>query len=567
MHRVIKNHFDNFVKKYNLTHNESKNFEAFSSYCIAKHYTFDNVNPETLIYDGDEPGIDSAFFICDESIVTSLDEINALFDKKKNNHDIVCILIQSKTSESWNKKEINTFESAVLDFISENSEHKYNNELIERKEIFNAVIKNVGKIKNGRPRIQCFFVNSANEASDSEILSAERTLKNRLDETGLFFSAEASLIGREKLLAYWIKSQGAYETTFEIIGSASFPKSTGIEESYVVTVSAKEFTSKVLTDENGSLRKSIFEENVRDFIPFDGSEINTEIGKTIQDGGRSQRFGIMYNGLTIISPDVRLQSNEIYISNYQIVNGCQTSNVLYENSGSLNDKITIMAKIIETDDQDIVDDIVKSTNRQNKIEEHQFLATLDSVKAVERYFVARGGDEDHRLYFERRPNQYGRDGIPSIRIFDLKELARCTGAMFLDKPDVASRYPNQLVEELQGTVFDPKNKEEIFYTAAYCNYRLKLLHSNNRIDKSLNRFKWYSLMALRYRICGQTPANVTSSKVEKDCEAIIDVISRNDDICIALCNDIAQRFTSLGEIDRDRLRTTRFVAEVREVMI
>ncbi|CDZ38622.1 AIPR protein [Neorhizobium galegae bv. officinalis] len=566
MHRVIKNHFDNFVKKYNLAHTESMNFEAFSAYCIAKHFTFDNVNPEALVYEGDEPGIDSAFFICDEAIITSIDEINALFEKKKNNHDIVCVLIQSKTSETWNKKEINTFESAVLDFMSENSEHKYNEELNERKEVFNIIIKNVGKIKNGRPRIQCFFVNTANEASDSEILSAERTLKNRLDDTGLFFSSEASLIGREKLLAYWIKSQGAYETTFEIIGSASFPKSAGIEESYVVTISAKEFTSKVLTDENGSLRKSIFEENVRDFIPFDGSEINTEIGNTIRNEDRAQRFGIMNNGLTIISPDVRLQSNEIYISNYQIVNGCQTSNVLFENSEILNDKITIMAKIIETDDQDIVDDIVKSTNRQNKIEEHQFLATLDSVKAVERYFVARGGDEEHRLYFERRPNQYGRDDIPGIRIFDLKELARCTGAMFLDKPDVASRYPNQLVEELQGIVFDPRNKEEIFYTAAYCSYRLKLLHSNNRIDKILNRFKWYSLMAIRYMICGSAPANVTSAKVEKDCESIIDIISKNDETCIALCNDIARRFSTLAEVDRDRLRTTRFVSEVREAM-
>ncbi|WP_256364417.1 MULTISPECIES: AIPR family protein [unclassified Shinella] len=241
--------------------------------------------------------------------------------------------------------------------------------------------------------------------------------------------------------------------------------------------------------------------------------------------------------------------------------------MLFENKSAITEKVTIMAKIIETDDQDIVDDIVKSTNRQNKIEEHQFLATLDSVKAVERYFIARGGDEEHRLYFERRPNQYGRDDIPTIRIFDLKELARCTGAMFLDKPDVASRYPNQLVEELQGVVFDPKNKEEIFYAAAYCSYRLKLLHGNNKIDKSLNRFKWYSLMAFRYIICGSTPANVTSSKVEKDCEAIIDVVSKNDETCIGICNDIAKRFSKLGEIGRDRLRTTRFVSEVREVMI
>lgn len=244
MHRVIQSHFENFVKKYNLTKATEKNFEAFSSYCVAKHFTFDAVNPEALVYEGDEPGIDSAFFVCDEAIVTSLDEIESLFARKKNNHDIVCVLIHSKTSESWNKKEINTFESAELDFISDNSEHKYNDELRERKEIFDSIIKNVGKIKNGRPRIQCYFVNTANEAGDAEILAAGRTAKNRLDDSGLFYSAEVNLIGREQLLNLWIKSQGAYETTFEIIGSASFPKSQGIEESYVVTISARESQRK-----------------------------------------------------------------------------------------------------------------------------------------------------------------------------------------------------------------------------------------------------------------------------------------------------------------------------------
>lgn len=566
MHRVIRSHFDNFVQRESLTFSESKNFEAFSAYCIAKSFTFDQVKPESLIYDGDEPGIDAAFFICDEAIVTSIDEADSLFSTSKNNHEITIVLIQSKTSESWDKKQINTFESAVLDFISDSPQHKYNDTLKERRAIFEKIINNVGKIKSGRPKIHCYFVVTAGEAADSEITAAGRTLKARLDETGLFNATESTLLGRDQLLALWIKSQGSYEASFKIIGSTSFPKSEGIEESYVVTVPANEFTSKILTDENGNLRKSIFEENVRDFIPFDGSDINTDISKTLKDQIKQKRFGIMNNGVTIISPDVRLQSNEIYISNYQIVNGCQTSNVLFENKDSISDEVTLMVKIIETDNQDILDDIVKSTNRQNKIEDHQFIATLDSIKSVEKYFLARGGEEEHRLYFERRPNQFGRDNIPSIRIFDLKELARCTGAMFLDKADVASRYPNQLVEELHGTVFDPKNKEEIFYTAAYCSYRLKLLHSNNKIDKSLNRLKWYSLMALRYRICGGNPSQITSHKVEKDCDKIIELISKNDEYCVAMLNDIAERFSSLGKIDRDRLRTTRFVAEVRDVM-
>jgi AIPR protein len=112
----------------------------------------------------------------------------------------------------------------------------------------------------------------------------------------------------------------------------------------------------------------------------------------------------------------------------------------------------------------------------------QFLATLDAVKALERYFVARGADDDLRLYFERRKNQFSHhENVKAIRVFDIKEIARCVGAMFLDKPDIASRYPNRLTSELRSLVFDPNYQEEIYHTAAYTLYRLKILIRNNRI--------------------------------------------------------------------------------------
>ena len=72
----------------------------------------------------------------------------------------------------------------------------------------------------------------------------------------------------------------------------------------------------------------------------------------------------------------------------------------------IEDDPTIMLKLIETSDPAVVDDIVPSTNRQAKIDEHQFLATLDAVMALDRYFDARGADDEVRLYFERRTNEF-----------------------------------------------------------------------------------------------------------------------------------------------------------------
>ena len=83
------------------------------------------------------------------------------------------------------------------------------------------------------------------------------------------------------------------------------------------------------------------------------------------------------------------------------------------------------------------------------------MATLDAIKALERYFDARGAEEEYRLYFERRKNQFANhQDVKAIRVFDIKEIGRCVAAMFLDKPDIASRYPNRLTGEMRDSVFN-----------------------------------------------------------------------------------------------------------------
>lgn len=451
--------------------------------------------------------------------------------------------------------------------MADKPNHAYSDDLKEKQEIFNLIIRNIGKVRSGRPDIECYYVTSGAKLAAAEIVAAVKSFNDRLIDTGFFNLQNVVALDRDQLINLWISSRGSYEAQFRVIGSASFPKSKGIEESYAVTVSAQDFVKAVLVDDRGNLRRTIFDENVRDFIAFEDSSINSEMINSLTSDVSSSRFGILNNGITVISPDVRLQSNEMYISNYQIVNGCQTSNVLFEAQNSIPDNATLMVKIIETSDQSIVDEIVRSTNRQNKIEDHQFLATMESVKNIEKYFMVRNEEDDKRLFFERRPHQYSRDNIPSIRIFDIKEIARCCGAMFFDRPDLSSRYPNQLVEDLRGAVFSASNKEEIFYASAFAHYRLKLHLSNNRIDPIFNQLRWYGLMAVKYYICGSKLPDVRSSKIESKCDQIIDFCAANDSAALARWEVIANVLKKLGPFDRDRIRAARFVQEVREAVL
>jgi len=431
------------------------------------------------------------------------------------------------------------------------------------REVFDAILNYVGKMRDGKPNVQAFFATTARASEDREILAARQALQTALKSAGYFNSVEVTLVNRDSIVDMWTAAEGQVEATFKVLGSAAFPRTPGIDQGYAVTVRAKDFIEQVLVDQHGRLRQRIFEENVRDFLGAEG-DVNQEMAETLRDPVKQKRFGILNNGITMISPDVRVGSLEISIRDFQIVNGCQTSNVLYENRDAIGDEATIMLKLIETSDATVIDDIVRSTNRQAKVDENQFLATLNAVKALERYFDARGIDDDLRLFFERRKNQFSQhENAKAIRVFDIKEIARCVAAMFLDKPDIASRYPNRLTSEMRAQVFDPTYQEEIYHAAAYTLYRLKILIGNKRVDQRYSKLRWHIIMAIRYYICGNTMPQLNSRKIKIKCDAVEKFVSMSDDETVNSVKELCAAIVDIDDITRDKLKGSTLYLEVK----
>lgn len=566
MHRVVRQHVEDFSKRFETAPSESKAFEAFVNYITLRKHSADEVTPQQLIYEGADPGIDGFSVVVDDSYVGTVEELDEVLQRSKREFDVVIIFCQSKTSESWTKSEINTFQSAILDFLREDSKYPHSEYLKNAKELFDKIIGNVGRIRGGKPRVECYFATTAGPVRDVEIAGALDAIRDTVSDSGLFSQTTATGLDRDQIVNLWLKADGPVEATLTVIQSAAFPKTPGVDESYVATAKALDFVNALLIDENQTLRRSIFEENVRDFIGVD-EEINSEIASTLAHPDKQKRFGMLNNGITIVSPDVRVQGYEIFLRDYQIVNGCQTSHILYENLSHLSPDVTVTLKIIETSDPAIVDDIVRSTNRQTKVQDDQFLATLDSVKAIERYFVARGAEEEYKLLFERRKNQFSHEIVASMRVFDIREIARCAGAMFFDRPELASRYPNRLTGELQDTVFQRENIEDIYYTAAFASYRLRLHFSNKRIEPKFGKLKWHLLMAIKYPIAGEGPTATTSNKVKKLCSEIDKFMSDGSEENVQILNSLAHLFEPVEEITRDRLKGQQFTAEARKMVL
>jgi hypothetical protein len=563
MHRVVQAHVADFDRKFALEESESRLFEAFVSYAVFRSFSAEGVDPKDLIYEGDDPGVDGILIFVDDAYVASVEEVEDAFSERKRDAEVTIVFTQSKTSENWSKGDINTFESAIRDFLSSDHAYPHSEYMNNAREVFDAVLKNVGKIRDGKPRAEAYFVTTARDADNREILAARQALESSVADTGYFSSVHVTLLSRDGIIELWKAAEGQIEATLKVLGSAAFPKAPGIEQGYVVTVKAKDFIEQILSDKNDRLRQRIFEENVRDFIGLSG-EVNAEIADTLKDALKQKRFGILNNGITIISPDVRVTGFEIFLRDFQIVNGCQTSNVLFEHRLAVTDDATLMLKVVETSDPAVVDDIVRSTNRQAKVEEEQFLATLDAVKAIERYFDARGADEEYRLYFERRKNQFSaHESAKAIRIFDIREIARCVAAMFLDRPEVASRYPNRLTGELRALVFNKTYHEEIYHVAAYTIYRLKLLLSNGKIDPKYGKLRWHIAMAIKYYVCGESIPQLGANKIKAICQKIEQFISGNDDATVKALKDLCSAIVDINDVTRDKLKGSPLVQDVK----
>lgn len=112
--------------------------------------------------------------------------------------------------------------------------------------------------------------------------------------------------------------------------------------------------------------KTLFAKNVR--YGLGRTRVNREIKKTLEKKEEHQNVILYHNGLTLIAENVDRKNNTIQVTNYSIVNGCQSTITFYENQSLLTPKLEVLLRIIETgQDKRLSDMVTYYTNNQNAI--------------------------------------------------------------------------------------------------------------------------------------------------------------------------------------------------------
>ena len=296
-----------------------------------------------------------------------------------------------------------------------------------------------------------------------------------------------------------------------------------------------------------------------------------QIKSTLESSPSQERFAILNNGITIISPEVKVQNESFTIDKYQIVNGCQTSNVLFDNYNLLSPTSMVTVKVIEATDPDVIADVGRATNSQSKVDETQFLSFSALTRRLERYFDATEdiSGKETKLYFERRNGQYANSDVPKRRIFTIAETCRAVGAMFLRKPELAYRYPTKMISSLNEKLLNSKNKESVYYTAALALYRFKSLISAGRIQSKYSIYKWHVLMILGYIAGnGKEMPSIQNKKVDAYCKKIVEICSQTDDECIELFNRSIAVLDTIGlKESRDEIRSLAYTQSISDYCV
>lgn len=564
MHPVLNQYIHDLASMLEVEDSDDKLFEYFCNYVITSKSYLGRFNPIDVTTQDDDASIDGITILIDGELILTAEDAEATFESHKNNIPVEIILTQAKSSERFSKDKISNFNLGLQDIFSLDPKlpnGDYNKTAVE---ILNVIISNLKKVKNKLPDLKVNFCTSGVYNAEVEIDAAFQIVEDTCRNADLFGDIEVAPLGRSELMKLWRSITQKSETSLELINFMGINEMPGIPQAYITTVKAKEFIEKVAMDDERNIREEVFEENVRAFLGEENN-VNSDISKTLETD-KCKQFAVLNNGVTIIAPELTLTPSKktIHIANYQIINGCQTTNTLFNHFDILNDSVELVVKFIQSDESDVAIDIVTATNNQSKVESSSFYALRDKARMVQKFFeIQRSVEGREQLYFERRESEYRNKPIKTTKIFDLVEMARCFLSVFKQRPHNAAMYVKKVMHENKDTCYLDTDNEVGYYAAAYICYKYNTLINGRKISsKKYNKLRWHIAMLYPWVVNKSvgTPAP-NSGKMTAYCDKLMKTLT--SDAYIVYFKECQDIIDSIPWPTDDQIKRGKYTSELK----
>lgn len=505
----------------------SLQFEYFCNFCVINK-EFDSISfDEKSITTGDSTqGIDGIGIIVNNKLCANSSEIKQMMEMNRM-LTVTFVFIQSKTSSSFNNQQIENFCRWTKNYFTEEATLFATDEMRNFIEMREFIYNNTRYMKERSPNCMLYFCTSGKWVEDPNLVSILVSNKKEISNLDLFEDVKIEPIDSKVLQNLYRKTKEPVEATIKFERKVNIPTIEEITVAYSGLLPFSEF-KKIIIDETGKM-KSVFDDNIRDYLEQDNNPVNKDISSTIQKG-QMEQFCILNNGVTIVAEEITGPGETITLSNYQIVNGCQTSNVLYENRSIEGiDNMHIPIKIIVTTNQEIKSEITRATNNQTAVDAVELEALSDFQRNLEDYYRSLEND-DFKLFYERRTNQYkSSDDVPLYRIVNRESQIKSLSSMFLNNPHNVTGNYGRLIDKIGAEIFNPDHDYHPYYISALSYFTLEQLLNENKLLSHSKRFRYHILMVFRFLITKSISTNLRdSAKMKKSCEQIFNILTDSD---------------------------------------
>lgn len=526
--QILNSYVENFCDQYDIGVNK---FLLFSTYQICKKNKLDeNMLIDSVVEGGGDGGFDSIVILVDKKYIYSLNEFNEYLESINENSKVELFFIQTKEisgiKENAFMKMKDAFQNLLVEnHIPENLKLQYNPILIEKFELINEIIvKSAPKTTNIYFNIAYAYTGRKNK--DSLSLGA----KNKMESIVSIIVAKTyvkkenisvEIYDSTKLIDIANKSiQKDYIIKYQTIFKMNYCSNS--ENGFVMNMSLKDYYNLITQD--NEILDELFEGNIRD---FEGQtvEVNKNIKDTLEKVFNAD-FWWLNNGVTMIVDSYSpLPNDSAKVVNPIIVNGLQTSYTIFNYFKENLDKLeqenrNILLKIINTNDINVADMIISSTNRQNPVKPAQLKATDPIQKDIEQILFNNG------IYYERRKNYYRNRGIDKHKIVTLENLAQYLESIYYGNCSGARNNPTSLLksDKLYKKLFNEEIKPNIYTITSKIaletlDYLRKIKKNdadifNKKYSVSLDIFKFYLMRMVALVLCDNNLDNYLTIDLE-----------------------------------------------------
>ena len=417
---------------------EAEFFELFSAEQILKDRENREPTYEELelgrLGGGDEGGIDSFFVFVDGILLEEGEE----FLEPRKGAELVIHAIQSKRATGFSELAVqrmsDTFEH-ILDLTKSREELEnlglYHSTFLDRVELARDALRTLAPF---RPKVTveiAFATRGEAGALNPKVAQRAKLLEEQIEAELDKPTVKVAFYGAGELLAL---SRKEPSKELELVYKST-PQEDG-ENGYIALVEIEDYY--------------VFEGNVRDF------QGKTDVNKAIRaslDDPEAPQFWWLNNGVTIVCTGTRLMNKRFFIEEPLVVNGLQTSLVLFDYfktrpkpKKDKKDGRLILVRVIQTEVASVRDAVISATNRQTPVSAASLRATEKIHRDIEQYF------ESHGWYYDRRKNYWKNRNKSANQIVSITHLAQAVMAIGRQRPDEARGRP--------GSIFTSRHTED-----------------------------------------------------------------------------------------------------------